>query len=249
MKHLLILVLLVLSLFFWKSFSDGGKDLEKLRERLEEVDDLGDPKDEADSIEEEINSAEGQRIFMGLLLTIGSAGAAGVFVWVYVLPFLAQRATGGIFEGGPGFEEEDPMRDAHACLAQGDYDGAIVAFRKVANEDPTNRLPWVEMAKVYRTHLEDPAGAATVLRDALEAHAWEEDDACFLLFRLSEIYHEDMDDRETCRAIMQQVIDTFPETRHSANATHKLHEWDREDEEKDLMDHLHGKGPDGNPPA
>ena len=235
MKHAFVLVMLLLTLFFWKGFSDSGKEIEKLEVRLTEVDNLGDPRDEADGIEKEIDGIEGQRMFMGLLLTIGSAGVGGIVVWIYVLPFLAGRATGSLFEGGDILEEDDPMHDAHACLAQGDYDGAIAAFRQVADEDPTNRLPWVEMAKVYRSNLEDPGAAAAVLKEGLEAHAWEEEDACFMLFRLSEIYHEDLDDRETCRALLQQVIDTFPNTRHSANATHKLHEWDREDEEKAFM--------------
>ena len=32
-------------------------------------------------------------------------------------------------------------------------------------------------------------------------------------------------DRASATAIMQQVVDQFPGTRHSANANHKLHEW------------------------
>ncbi len=246
MKHLFVLALLVLTLFFWRGFANSGKEIERLEQQLEVVIDEGDPEDESDGIKSKIGNAEGQRIFMGLLLSIGSAAAAGIVAWAYVLPFLASRASGAIFEGGDIIEQEDPMRDAHAALAQGNYDGALTAFRKVAANDPTNRLPWVEMAKVYKTNLEDPGGAAAVLREGLEAHEWEEEDACFLLFRLSEIYHEDLGDRETCRAIMQQVIDTFPNTRHSANATHKLNEWNREDEEKDVMDRLHHKGPGDN---
>jgi outer membrane protein assembly factor BamD (BamD/ComL family) len=34
-----------------------------------------------------------------------------------------------------------------------------------------------------------------------------------------------MDDRMSAGTIMQQVIDQFPESRHSANARHKLREW------------------------
>ena len=247
MKHAFHLVLLLLTLFFWKGFADSGAEIELLKESLSEVKRMGDPKNEIGSIENEIQGAEARRIFMGLLLTIGTCVVGGIFVWAYLLPFIAQRATLAVFEGGDVVEQDDPMRDAHAFMAQGEYEKAVDAFRKVAADDPSIRMPWVEMAKVHRTHLEDPDSAIAVLREGLEAHAWEEDDAAFLLFRLSEIYHEDLDDRATCRALMQQVIDTFPETRHSANATHKLHEWDREDEEKDLMDRLHGKDADGNP--
>ena len=235
MKHVFLLVLLLLTFFFWKGFADGAGEIEKLQEQLSEVENLGDPKDEAEGIEKKIDGVEGQRIFMGLLLTIGSCAVAGMFVWAYILPFLASRATGAIFEGGDIVEQDDPMRGARACLAQGDYDGAIAAFRKVTVEDPGNRLPWMEMAKIYKTNLEDPGGAAAVLREGLEAHEWEEEDAAFLMFRLSESYREDLEDGETARAILEQVIATFPETRHSANATHKINEWTREDEEKDFM--------------
>ena len=85
MKHIFNLVLLLLTLFFWKGFADSGKELLDLEQQLEEVLDLGDPKDEADALEEKINGVEGQRIFMGLLLTIASCVVGGVFAWAYVL--------------------------------------------------------------------------------------------------------------------------------------------------------------------
>ena len=36
---------------------------------------------------------------------------------------------------------------------------------------------------------------------------------------------EDKEDRMSAAQILAQVIDQFPETRHSANARHRLHEW------------------------
>jgi TolA-binding protein len=59
----------------------------------------------------------------------------------------------------------------------------------------------------------------------LESQEWQINDAAYLLFRLAELYEQDRHDRTTAAAIMQQVISEFPETRHSANARHKLHEW------------------------
>lgn len=241
-------ILLALTLFFWKGFVDSGKEMEEIKGRLEVVENNGDPKDEAEGIEDELRGVEGERLLMGMLLTIGTCLVGGVFAWAYLLPFLAQRATGALYDSGE-LLEKDSLREAHSMLAQGEYEEAFKAFRKAADEDPTNRLPWVEMAKVQRTNLHDPQAAVNVLREALEAHAWEPDDAAFLLFRIAEIYDEDLADRASGRIIMQQVIDAFPESRHSANATHKLHDWDREDEEKALMDHLHGKDPGGNPPV
>ena len=234
MKLAIHIALLLVTLFFWKGFVDSGNEITEIQERLEVVDNNGDPEDQYDSIEKELRDAEAERLFMGLLLTVGSCVVGGIFVWAYLLPFLAQRATSALYDSGEMLEE-DPLREAHSLLAQGEFEDAFKAFRKVADEDPTNRLPWVEMAKVQRQNLDDPNAAVAVLREALEAHEWEQDDAAFLLFRLAEVYDEDLEDRVTGRGIMQQVIDTFPESRHSANATHKLHEWDREDEEKEFM--------------
>lgn len=92
-----------------------------------------------------------------------------------------------------------------------------------------NRLPWVEIAKVYKDHLEDPHSAIQTIRTALESQEWEVNDAAFFLFRLAELYDEVMEDRASARAIMEQVVDQFAGTRHSANAKHKLHEWDVEE--------------------
>jgi outer membrane protein assembly factor BamD (BamD/ComL family) len=39
------------------------------------------------------------------------------------------------------------------------------------------------------------------------------------------LYDEVEGNRASAVAIMQQVIDQFPATRHSANASHKLREW------------------------
>lgn len=117
------------------------------------------------------------------------------------------------------------MHDARSLLAQGDYEGAIAAFRQAAAADPLNRLPWVEITKIYKDNLGDSAAAIQTVRHALESQEWEVNDAAYLLFRLAELYDELEGNRVSAMAIMQQVIDQFPGTRHSANASYKLHEW------------------------
>jgi hypothetical protein len=83
----------------------------------------------------------------------------------------------------------------------------------------------VEIAKIYKDQLGDPASAVATIRHALESQAWEVNDAAYFLFRLAELYDEVEGDRNSAVAIMNQVVEQFPGTRHSANATHKLHEW------------------------
>lgn len=162
--------------------------------------------------------------FSGILLTFLTAGYAGIVFVAYILPKLAHRATHTIYDSGE-IVEKDNMSEARSKLAQGDYEAAMLAFREAAAADPSNRLPWVEIVKIQREFLHDPTAAINTIREVLEQHAWAENDAAYFLFRLAELYDGDMGDRDSAAAIMQQVMQQFPETRHSANARHKLHEW------------------------
>ena len=166
----------------------------------------------------------GEKTFGGILLTFLSAGLVGILFVTQVLPMLAHRVAHLVYDSGEMLDK-DIMHDARSLVAQGEYDKAIDAFKAAAAHEPLNRLPWVEIARIQRTYLEDSDGAILTLRTALEGQEWQVSDAAYLLFRLAELYDEDREDRNTAAAIMRQVIDEFPETRHSANARHKLHTW------------------------
>jgi len=183
--------------------------------------------DADETIQTALNMAEdvdNSSTFSGILLTFLSAGYAGLVFVAHVLPRLAHRATHTIFDSGE-MVEKDVMSEARSKLAQGDYEGAMSAFREAAAKDPGNRLPWVEIVKIQREVQHDPTAAIMTIREVLETHTWPENDAAYFLFRLAELYDGDMGDRDSAVAIMQQVMEQFPETRHSANARHKLHEW------------------------
>ena len=83
----------------------------------------------------------------------------------------------------------------------------------------------MEIAKIQKDHLHDSQAAIATIRLALESQEWEINDAAYFLFRLAELYDEVEGDRDSAIAIMNQVVEQFPGTRHSANASHKLHEW------------------------
>ena len=117
------------------------------------------------------------------------------------------------------------FREARTLFAKGDYEGAIAAFRTAAAEDPSNRLPWTEIARIQAWQLDEPAEAASTLQQALSAWDWPADDRAFLLFRLAEIQNEEMDGRGQAVATLQQVIREFPQSRHAMNAGHRLKEW------------------------
>ncbi len=195
---------------------------QKILENGEDVD--YDVEEKIKELQGKCDSLSNDRTLQGVLLTFLTAGLAGVLFVVFVLPSIAHKFTHAIYDSGAQIER-DPLADAHSLLAQGKYEEAVNAFKAAAKADPLNRLPWVEIAKVQRSQLYDSDAAIYTLREALEGQEWQMNDAAFLIFRLAEIYDEDRGDRDTAATLMQQVIDEFPETRHSANARHKLHEW------------------------
>ncbi|MFK7911755.1 MAG: tetratricopeptide repeat protein [Akkermansiaceae bacterium] len=152
---------------------------------------------------------------------------AGIYVGVlfvlYILPAITDKATSAVLDSNE-LVETDPLHDARAAYARGDYEEAMEVYRNVTESDPYNRLPWVEIAKIQHDNLENPEAAIETLRTALESHEWPVNDAAYFMGRLAEIYNDDLDDRESCVSILNQMIEIFPETRHSANATHRLRE-------------------------
>jgi tetratricopeptide (TPR) repeat protein len=230
MKWLMYLVLAALVAGSWIAYSKSGKELDTMRQELTVLKDAGDANDDEKvaKLQSNLESKENERTFTGILLTFLGAGLAGIFVVVTVLPFLAQMLSQGVI-GSNEQVEKDAMHDARSLVAQGDYAGAIETYKKAAAADPLNRLPWVEIAKIYKDNLNDPDSAVATIRHALESQEWEINDAAYFLFRLAELYNEVQGDRASAVAIMNQVMEQFPETRHSANARNKLHEWETED--------------------
>ena len=147
----------------------------------------------------------------------------GVLFVLYILPTITDKATSAVLDSNE-LVETDSLHDARAAYARGEYEEAMDVYRSVVDDDPYNRLPWVEIAKIQHDNLEDPEAAIATLREALESHEWPINDAAYFMGRLAEIYHEDMEDDESCIIILEQMIELFPETRHSANVTHRLRE-------------------------
>lgn len=210
----------------WAWFMQSGdKEAEMLEQKATAYESgSAEEMDQVASLREQAESIRGQKGLTGILLAFLTAGLVGVIFVVDVLPAIAHRFTHAVYDSAE-MVEEDVMHDARAKMAQGDWEGAIGAFRDAAAVDPMNRLPYVEIAKIQREQLGDPAGATATLRQAIEGQEWEQSDAAFLMFRLAEVYQDDLSDQTSAVSILQQVIDQFPETRHSANARTKLHDW------------------------
>jgi tetratricopeptide (TPR) repeat protein len=158
---------------------------------------------------------------------------AGVYVGImfvlYALPVITDKATTAVLDSGE-LVERDPLHDARAAYARGDYENAIEVYHSVTENDRYNRLPWVEIAKIQHDNLEDPHAALVTLQTALESHEWPVNDAAFFMGRIADLYLEDLEQKDACIDILNQMIELFPETRHSANATHKINEIQRASE-------------------
>ena len=226
-KWILYLVFAAAIAVGWTMFMKSGEgEQQKLADEIARIDKNGtlEELETLPSLKDNLESLKSSKSLSGILMAFLTAGLVGVVFVIDVLPAIAHRFTHAVYDSAE-MVEEDVMHDARAKMAQGDYEGAVGAFRDAAAQDPMNRLPYVEIAKIQREHLHDSQAAVSTLREAIEGQAWEVNDAAFLMFRLAEVYDEDLNDRMSAASLLQQVMDQFPETRHSANARHKLHDW------------------------
>jgi len=167
----------------------------------------------------------GEKFATFLLLTLGAAFG---FV-LFILPAMGDW-IGNLFYSAPEEAKPDKYTEAASKLAQGDYNGAIKAYQSITRDEPEARFPHIEIAKIQVDHLHDPDAAINTVQTALDSRQWPENDAAFLMFRLADLYHEHKQDDETTKAFLNRVIESFPETRHSANARHKLNELEQADQ-------------------
>ncbi|NJM37029.1 MAG: tetratricopeptide repeat protein [Akkermansiaceae bacterium] len=227
-KWILCAVLAIITGGCWISFLSKGSQMDRLTKEVTELKEgileADDPDARISELMKQKNGLEAERTFSGILLTFFSAGLIGIVLVSYVIPAMAEKVSHSVYDSGE-MMEKDVMHDARSLVAQGNYEGAIQAYKAAAEKEPLNRMPWVEIAKIQKDHLHDPDAAVATIYHALESQEWQVSDAAYFLFRLAELFDEVKGDRAAAIEIMNQVIRDFPDTRHSANATHKLREW------------------------
>lgn len=164
-----------------------------------------------------------EEVVYKLLVFILGGLLVGVPAALIIAPALADK-LGEFFYNAPEQMKPSPGSAARAKLAQGDYEGAVEEFLKLAESDPSDRTPWVEIIRIQREKMADPQAAFDSANSALAAHEWPEDDEAFFLFRIVEISRDELDQPETAIETLNTIIEKFPETRNSANARHLLGE-------------------------
>ncbi|MFV1995372.1 MAG: hypothetical protein ACC661_08030 [Verrucomicrobiales bacterium] len=157
-----------------------------------------------------------------LVLFLLGGVAAGILALVYVVPKFGDM-VGDFFYSAPEEAEAEPASLAVAKIAQGDYEGAAQEYLKLIEENPQDRFPVVEIAKLYLDKMNDPDRAVTFLEESLDDKEWPVDDAAFLMFRTIDIELEGRQNPIRARELLVLVTENFEGSRHAANAQHKIH--------------------------
>jgi tetratricopeptide (TPR) repeat protein len=161
-------------------------------------------------------------LFGGVVLT---GLAIGAVVALSFIPALGDWFASLFFN--PEEEvEKDPHAAAMACIAQGDYPGAIQEYRARLAAEPGDILARTEISRIYCERLGDPEAGAEVIESALD-HEWEPEQSAQLCNRLVDIYLQYFNDRARARAVLTQLAEALPDTKYAANAVHRMHEIDR----------------------
>lgn len=159
-----------------------------------------------------------------LLIFFIVVGVIGGLVAVkYLIPWIGDAMGTFMYSSGEQVTESEGMKAA-SKLAQGDYHGAISEYEKAAREKPQDSFPIAEIARIYAEKLDDPHKALEFLRGRIEGQEWEPDAAAFLMFRMVDIQLDKLKDYQQAHDLLEEIIGNFPNTRHSANARHKLNE-------------------------
>lgn len=160
---------------------------------------------------------------MLFIYVIFLAVVGGVCIVKWVLPWIGDTASTAMLSSGEEVRPDESMKAA-AKVAQGDYEGAIAEYEKSLRENPKQAFAVGEIAKICSDKLGDPQRALSVLEQHLAATQWSEDDAAFLRFRMVDLQVDTLKNYEAGRELLQQVMADFPNTRHAANAHHKMNE-------------------------
>ncbi len=158
------------------------------------------------------------------LLTCFIILAAGVgFVSVkWVLPLLGDAVSTATFSSGEQ-AAPSPHAKAIALVTAGQYHEAAEEFKLLAEADPTDRYPIMELVKLQLGKLEDLDGAMGTLQFALDQE-WPEKDGAFFAQRLADLYHDEKGDSEMAKQLLNGIIQKYPGSPAAGNATHRIRE-------------------------
>jgi hypothetical protein len=156
------------------------------------------------------------------LLLLGG-GASAILIASWVAPWMGDKAGTIVYSSGEVLHPGD-MTPAVTKLEQGDYEGAIAECAALLRDNPDDTQAMIEIASIRAHKLHDALGAITFLQEQLDARKQLGESAAPLMFLIVDIRLELLHDATGARHVLEQIIERFPDTPHSAHAHHRLHE-------------------------
>ena len=157
---------------------------------------------------------------------MGMAVVTALVSCISLLPLMGELAGNFLFT--PNQEmERSPHADALAKLATGDFEAAVVEYRKVFDDDPQDTHAASEIVRLYCDKLGRPEDASDFLVEAISAGERTPEEWAYLCERMVDVCWLKQHDGARARAILNQIAEQIPETRQAANAMHRLQEIER----------------------
>ena len=172
-----------------------------------------------------MDTPDPSRVAIVFVLIILVALAIGGMIALSLAPALGEK-IGGFFFNPDGKIEKDVRSKALAAITRGEYETAIREFEKVLAHDPLDTISIHEIVQLLAVKLEQPIQAAEFLELRLQQE-WPPEHTAFLASRLVDIYWTHLHDAERARAVLLQIVEAMPDSRHAANARRRLSEIER----------------------
>jgi tetratricopeptide (TPR) repeat protein len=171
------------------------------------------------------DNADPTKLIVLFLSVIAVAVITGALVALSLVPAIGDLMGGFLFNPNERVEKS-PHADAMAKMAQGDYEGAIKEYRAAYERDPNDTLALSEIGHIYCDKLGNYEAAAETFESALQEEL-PPDTAAFISSRLVDVYWNYQRDAIRARQILIQIAENMPDTKHAANAQHRLREIDQ----------------------
>lgn len=152
--------------------------------------------------------------------------AAGIVFVTTLMPAVAEW-VGNLFFNPDEEIEKAPNAAALAACARGDYETAIREYEKEWKADPSNVEALQEISRLYCEKLSHPESALKIL-DAALARGPTDQMAAMINALLADVYWPHLHNVARAREILNQIIETMPNSRYSMNAERRLQEIERE---------------------
>lgn len=158
---------------------------------------------------------------MMLLYFLAVGAVAGLLVVKFLLPALGDALGNLVFSSGEKITSDENYK-AVSLAAQGEYEAALAEYEKLLRLRPGNTQYVAEAARLCAERLGRPGRAVELLRQSLEGGGLLPDEDAFLRFRLAHVQELQLEDLAAARRTLEEIVGRHPQTRHSANARHKL---------------------------